>query len=436
MKSFVIIIPLKSNSTRIQNKNTKLLNGKPLCMYIVETIMQSELLKGHLWIDTDSHEIINLIQSYGYTINYFIRDPKLSDNSTDGNKLLENEILNIPGKDLYFQLLCTSPFLKLQTIETCVNLLLNSEGNQSIVCCNSKQLYLWKNGKPEYDVRNIPNSNTLEKTCIEAMSFYGISALDFQLCKHRLGTDPIIYEIDDEEAIDINTIEDFKLAEKIALANHLYNQQYFKNVKNFLNTCLVHDVCQEHNIQVLLLDGFKSTKETIIFGKVKPLQVRPLKDNERKEGIYDCLKSYDSITYNNVIFVNNMVNGKAYFGDLNCSIAETKGCQGVIVNGYSRDIDRLKMKTINVFYKNNICDDVLGAGTLDFYNEPIVINNRTIMVDDYAIADTDGVIIISKHDIYFVIKKSIEKYKLEQNIFIDICEQIDVNEILQNHGEF
>ena len=96
MKSFVIIIPLKSNSTRIQNKNTKLLNGKPLCMYIVETIMQSELLKGHLWIDTDSHEIINLIQSYGYTINYFIRDPKLSDNSTDGNKLLENEILNIP----------------------------------------------------------------------------------------------------------------------------------------------------------------------------------------------------------------------------------------------------------------------------------------------------------------------------------------------------
>lgn len=436
MKSFAIIIPLKSSSTRIQNKNIKLLNGKPLCMYIIETVLRSNVLKDHLWIDTDSHEIIELIQSYGHAINYFIRDKKLSDNSTDGNKLLENEIHNIPGKDFYFQLLCTSPFLKLQTIETCVERLLNSESNQSIVCCNSKQLYLWKNGNPAYDVRNIPNSNTLEKTCIEAMSLYGISASDFMSCEHRLGTEPIIYEIDDEEAIDINTPQDFALAEKIALANHLYNQQYLKNVRNFMNTCLVHDVCREHQIQVLLLDGFKSTKETIIFGKVKPLQVRPLKDNERKEGIYDCLNSYDSITYNDVIFVNNMVNGKAYFGDLNCAIAETKGCQGVIVNGHSRDIDRLKMKTINVFYKNNICDDVLGVGTLDFYNKPIVINNHTIMVDDYVIADTDGVIIISKDDIEFVIKKSIEKYKLEQCIFIDICEQTNTDNILDTYGAF
>jgi len=430
-------MPLKSTSNRIKGKNIKLMNGKPLCMYIIETIMRSVYLRNHLWIDTDSEEIVDIIKSYGYNINYFIRDPSLSDNSTDGNRLLENAINNIPTHEYYFQLLCTSPFLKIETIETCIEMLLKSTEKKSIVCVNSKAMYTWKNGKPDYDVSKIPNSNTLEKINIEAMCFYGISGKDFKENKTRIGSNPIMYEISDEEAIDINTMDEFKLAEKIAKSNHYESEQYYKNIKNCLNTCLVHDICRENLIPVLLLHNFKSTKnESIILGKIKPLQIRCLKPDEDRKGIYDCLKSYDSITYNNVIFVNNKLEEKAYFGDLNCSIAETKGCQGVIVNGYSRDIDRVKVKNINVMYKNNICDDVLGVGTLDFYNEPITIKDFTIYVDDYVIADTDGVIIIHKQDIEFVMKKSIEKYKTEQNIFLDICEQKNVKELLDDHGDF
>ena len=125
----VSIIPVKSTSNRIKEKNIKLLGDKPLFLHTLDKLLKIKLIN-EVWIDTDDINIINIAYDYGYiNFKYFIRDSKFASNKTDGNKLLENEINNIDS-DIYIQILCTSPFTKITSIEKCIKLLKNNELNQ------------------------------------------------------------------------------------------------------------------------------------------------------------------------------------------------------------------------------------------------------------------------------------------------------------------
>ena len=95
--------------------------------------------------------------------------------------------------------------------------------------------------------------------------------------------------------------------------------------------------------------------------------------NENPNDIYNCLSSYDTMCQGDIIFVNNKVPDCAYFGDLNATIALSKGVQGTIVNGCTRDIQRLTHLKYPVYYKKNTCNDIKNIGTLDFYNKSIEI---------------------------------------------------------------
>eukprot|EP00959_Pyramimonas_sp_CCMP1952_P457090 9474277-Pyramimonas_sp.AAC.1 len=67
-----------------------------------------------------------------------------------------------------------------------------------------------------------------------------------------------------------------------------------------------------------------------------------------------------------------------------------KNAQGTVVNGYTRDIDRITALNFPVFYKDNTANDVLGVGTLDFFSKPITIDSFVIHVNDIIFSDTDG----------------------------------------------
>ena len=131
-------------------------------------------------------------------------------------------------------------------------------------------------------------------------------------------------------------------------------------------------------MKIVALMPMKGTSERVpnknlkMFGRIKPIQIRPLNNEENLNDIYKCLNSYDSVCYGDIIFVNNMIDKKAYFGDLNATISISKKAQGTIINGYTRDIDRINELNYHILYKNNTCDDVKGIGTLDYYNKPIM----------------------------------------------------------------
>ena len=118
----VAVVPVKGNSERIENKNIKLLDGKPLFLHTIEKLLSCDFLD-EVYLDTESEKIIDLASDYE-DLKIFRRDTELANNKTDGHKLFYNEVKNIEA-DIYVQILCTSPFIKKETIKKGIDILKN-----------------------------------------------------------------------------------------------------------------------------------------------------------------------------------------------------------------------------------------------------------------------------------------------------------------------
>ena len=209
----VAFLPAKGQSRRIKSKNIRLLDGKPLFLHTLEKLMKCDFID-EVYLDSDSETIFDLASEVD--CKFLRRDPSLADNNTDGHMLIYNEAKKVEA-DIYIQILCTSPFIKIDTIRKGLEKLKNKEKFDSIVLVKKEKQYLWDENGPLYNNDHIPNSNDLEDTIIETMGLYIVKkevALDQ---KKRIGENPYLLEAEIIESIDVNYPEDFKLANYIML---------------------------------------------------------------------------------------------------------------------------------------------------------------------------------------------------------------------------
>ena len=74
--SRILIIPARSGSKRIKNKNIKKLGGKPIISLAIQTAKKSKLFD-EIHISTDNNKIANLAEKNSLKIK-FLRNKKLS----------------------------------------------------------------------------------------------------------------------------------------------------------------------------------------------------------------------------------------------------------------------------------------------------------------------------------------------------------------------
>ena len=213
--NIVAIIPIKKKSTRVPNKNFKIVNGKPLYRYLLDRLHKTNFNK--IYIDTDSKEIKKFAINSGF--NVIDRLPSLSKNSANGNHLL-NYHASIIDADFYFQLFITSPFLRTKTINDCIKILKNQKNIDSILTCNSLYSWYWFNNKPvNYNPKILPRSQDAKPVVVETTGLYGIKRSALLKSKSRIGKTPFFYEVSREESIDLDNIEDFDYLEYILKKN-------------------------------------------------------------------------------------------------------------------------------------------------------------------------------------------------------------------------
>jgi len=56
-------LPMKGNSERVPNKNIRLLNGKPVCHWIIESLSRSKYID-EIIINTDSEKIKEIVSDF------------------------------------------------------------------------------------------------------------------------------------------------------------------------------------------------------------------------------------------------------------------------------------------------------------------------------------------------------------------------------------
>ena len=134
----VAIIPIKTNSVRVKNKNFKLINKTPLYRYLLDKLKKSNF--DEIYVDSDSLEIKKYCKRMGY--KFIQRKPYLTKNNANGNDLL-NYHSKIVNADIYFQLFVTAPLLKIDTINKCIAIMKSKKKYDSILTAKSVYTWFW-----------------------------------------------------------------------------------------------------------------------------------------------------------------------------------------------------------------------------------------------------------------------------------------------------
>ena len=119
------------------------------------------------------------------------------------------------------------------------------------------------------------------------------------------------------------------------------------------------------------------------------------------------------------------------------TLAKSKGVEGAIIDGCTRDkLETIEMK-YPVFSKKNIARDIKKRGIVDKIDvESTKIGETLIRKGDYLLGDLDGVIVIPKEILGETIEKSLEIFENEKLIKKAINRGQSVKYLLENFGEF
>lgn len=125
--NIVTLIPARSGSKGIKNKNIKKINKIPLIAYSIILAKNSRFLKNEVYVSTDSKKIRNIAKKYGAKVPFLRPSSIADDNSSDldvfrhFNKWYKKE--RKKKIDLIVHLRPTTPFRKLKTVEKAIQLI-------------------------------------------------------------------------------------------------------------------------------------------------------------------------------------------------------------------------------------------------------------------------------------------------------------------------
>ncbi|MGN0371151.1 MAG: cytidylyltransferase domain-containing protein [Butyrivibrio sp.] len=215
----VAVVPMKLNNRRLPQKNTKCFtNGKPLCHYILSTLLEVNGIN-EVYVYCSNPDIREYIPD---GVKYLRRSESLD---TDDTKM--NEVLRCFSKDVsadvYVMTHTTAPFISKESIEKGLAAVVSGKYD-SAFAAKKLQDFLWKDGKPfNYELNNIPRTQDLPALYEETSGFYIYRREIMTEMNRRIGDNPYIVEVGEIESVDIDEPEDFIIAD--AIYNYMYMQE-------------------------------------------------------------------------------------------------------------------------------------------------------------------------------------------------------------------
>lgn len=209
------LIFMKLHSERVPFKNIRDFNGKPLFHWILSSLEKSKYIN-KIIINTDSEEIAKDAKEHFDVTIHKRPDYLLNIMSNEANQILEYDI-NKTGDELFLQTHSTNPILSTITIDKAIKDFLSSEEHDSLMSVTPlhKRFY-FKNGNPiNHEPQAMVKTQNLEPILEENSCIYIFSRTGFMKNKSRIGDNPLIFQMDAAEALDIDEEIDFIIAESM-----------------------------------------------------------------------------------------------------------------------------------------------------------------------------------------------------------------------------
>jgi N-acylneuraminate cytidylyltransferase len=210
---FTALVPAKGISVRVPGKNLRLFCGKPLIYYILYTLNTVEYIE-RIVVNTDSNNIAGIAEKFSKVLIHQ-RPAHLCGHSISMNQILAYDI-NLLGPGHYLQTHATNPMLLHETILNAINLYLTSINTyDSLVSVIKHQSRFFNvNMQPiNHNPSILINTQDLEPIYEENSCLYIFSDTSFFNSENRIGKRFQLYPISKIESLDIDTEDDFQLAE-------------------------------------------------------------------------------------------------------------------------------------------------------------------------------------------------------------------------------
>ena len=206
----VAFTPSRLNSQRVPQKNIKMLGRMPLVNYALETMNRIRFID-EIVIFASESSICNYIRP---DLKYrLIERPAFLDTQEAKVQDLIREFLKADDADIILMFHLTSPFLRPETVDECIEKVRNGEYDSAFTAFSIDRR-CWFKGSP-LNFSNInKNPEKLEPVLVEH-SLYIFRRKVFETTGRRISVNPYIKIVDQIEGHDIDTPEDFRIAELI-----------------------------------------------------------------------------------------------------------------------------------------------------------------------------------------------------------------------------
>lgn len=225
MKS-IAIIPARSGSKGLKDKNIKLLNGVPMLAYTIKAALESGKYD-RVHVSTDSEQYAQIAREHG-AHQLFLRTPELSGDTAGSWEVVRWTLEQYGGLGESFDLVSllqpTSPLRNAADIVNAFALLTEKDADAVVSVCQTEHSPLWCNVLPEdscmkgfLDRAKNDRRQALPDYYRINGAIYLVKATLLQQPKLELyGEKTFAYVMPKERSVDIDDEIDFTVAEAIA----------------------------------------------------------------------------------------------------------------------------------------------------------------------------------------------------------------------------
>ncbi len=215
------MITARGGSKRIPRKNIRDFCGKPILAYSIEAAKEAGVFD-EIMVSTDDKEIAQVAEQYGAAVPFFRSERTSDDFATTADVLAEVlETYERAGK--HFTHLCciypTAPFVSGERLKTAMQLLMEKEADSVMPVVRfsfpPQRSVVEKDGRivPKWEEYMNCRSQDLEPMYHDCGQFYCVDVEKFCKEKKMIMENTLPVFLQESEVQDIDTLEDFKIAE-------------------------------------------------------------------------------------------------------------------------------------------------------------------------------------------------------------------------------
>ena len=205
---------MRHHSQRVPGKNYRPLAGKPLFHHIIESLLAVPEIND-IVVDTDSEPVMDGLRRFFPQVKIIDRPGHLRADDIPMNEILLHDTEQFPA-DLYLQTHSTNPLLKPETVSRAIkSFLAEYPTRDSLFSVTRLQTRLYdRDGNAiNHNPRELIQTQDLPPVYEENSCIYIFNRENLAAKRHRISDHPLMFEIDADEAWDIDEELDFAITD-------------------------------------------------------------------------------------------------------------------------------------------------------------------------------------------------------------------------------